>query len=229
MSEISAIVLVVFYLPLCIGVLFLINLFLKKSSVNLRGQRTLMACLSIMMFLIVTWDAIIGGYYLNQLCQNKGGAYINSDVLVEGIYLNSRGEARHTKLFLEKGYKFVEMNRNRSRENGYIRYQLGPDGNIEELLVSKLDSKYTRGFDNPNTKVGPDFLNITLSEQYVENIVTKKRIAGFRAYRTHTWLDRKLRGYVYPKTCTSISKFKDLEKYNDSSHYHELITDSKKD
>ncbi|MBQ0713510.1 MAG: hypothetical protein KBT53_11165 [Porticoccus sp.] len=227
MNGFSILILLGLYFPLCLVALWIISFLLKKTNIGRKFRIALIFGLAIMMFLYATWDAVLGKHYLDKFCMESGGVYINSDIYVKGIYLSSFGEPRHAKYFLEKGYQYVEMNKTKNVKDGYVIYRFRANKKtIEEKITFELKSTHTRGFGDPNKKVSPSFLEISLSDQYVENFKTGNKIAGFRNYRMTTRLDRKLRGIGgnVATACTDIKKFKKLKKYEDYSNYHELIS-----
>jgi hypothetical protein len=225
MSDVSAMVLVVFYLPICIGVIWLVNRSLKKGLLGTWIRRVLLACLSIVMFLLPTWDAILGKYYLDKFCEGDGGTYLNRSERVAGIYFDERPRDDIAKAFLKRGFDFIEM----GQEGDYFRYFLNKNLNLTSIKVTTLLSKYIIAYESSRTRVGPNYLNITVANQFLEHMGSKERLGGFRNYQMYTRLDKTWEGIgaLQSTRCTDITKFNTQDKFQKKTKYLDIVANIK--
>jgi len=70
------------------------------------------------MFLFVTWDAILGKYYLDKFCEADSGTYINSYARIAGIYFAEKPREDIAQAFLDRGFDFIEV----GEKGSYRRY-----------------------------------------------------------------------------------------------------------
>ena len=222
MSHLSVMLLVLFYMPVCLAVLWILNRYLKTIPLRKMVRMGVRTIIAVPMFLWPTWDAILGKYHLDKLCEEDGGTYISSDAKIEGYFSRGRARRAYAQQALAMGFHYVEYGKNGS----YVRYSLNTDGNITEQTMSKILSPYRAGHEDPKTKVGPDYLNMGVSDVFIEEIQSKNRLGGFRDYYVYSHLDKKLEGIgSLPSTrCTSLPKFKKLNRFNDRSRYEKLLS-----
>jgi len=190
MSYLSVIVLVVLYMPLCIAALWVVNRFLKKVSVGMLFRKVSFFLLVVALFLLPTWDAILGKYYLDKYCGRDGGMSIGKAVQLDGVYMPARHSDFTAKKMLKEGYVFFEMD---YEDAGYVRFSLDDKDNLITSRVDSLLSEYAIKSEM-RINVG-EFKGVTvkLNYQYIENLNNGEIVSGYRDYYIYGgYIDRIL-------------------------------------
>lgn len=226
MSDLSAMVLIVIYLPVCVGVIWLVNRSLKKGLLSTWTRRGLLVCLSIVMFLLPTWDAILGKYYLDQLCEDGGGTFVKENTKVKGIYVPYVADEKYAKSLLSYGFSFVEM---KLKKGGITRFFLDQQEELTHIAAASAISHYTIGHDSNISINKPLFMfgaEITMHQTYVQNIDNGEKVAGYREYTFQTALDNKFSSVGSPpQRCRWIPSFQSKEKFSNQTKYFHLISE----
>ncbi len=206
----SIMVLVLLYFPICLFILWLINRALKNACVKAIKSRVILFSIASIMFFFATWDAILGKYYLDKFCEADGGTYINTNKRIEGRYLAYKPRPETAVSLLNKGYSFIEM----GKDENYVRYTFDENKTLKDVQITELTSRVVK--DGKHTKVGPDYLNITMSNSYLMDKYSKKILGGYRNFLVYTNLDKTLGGIgaIGGTRCTDISRFKDQERFS---------------
>jgi len=77
--------------------------------------------------------------------------------------------------------------------------------------------------------VGPNYLNITVANQFLEDIDSKESLGGFRNYQIHTGLDKKLEGIgaIQSARCTDIPRLKKQDNFRKKTKYLDVLANIK--
>jgi len=222
MSYVSLILITIFYF-IPVGLLLrLLNRRLKKSGVATPKRLGMVSSITVVLFLIPTWDAILGKHYLDYYCEKDGGLYDFHQERIDGLYIEYRADLHSAKQYLKRGFDFVEM----GMQPDYVRFFIDANGELLEQPVAVLNSQVRRVYDDPNTRVGPDSLTLTVYNQYLEDLDTGEPVAGFRSYAFYTELDAYLGriGATPVMRCTNIPRFQNDERFPKSeSHYLDVV------
>lgn len=220
-SDTGLVLLLVVYLPLCLIALWLIGRLLRSLGCSLKARRWVRWPLALAMLLWPTWDAILGKYYLDRYCE-KGGVYAEPGIRIDGIYFPFEGSDRLAEAYLGMGFKYIEAE---SGDGSKIHYEMGGNGELHRKIVKVLESEYISKSGNPNMRVKPDFLEITIQHHYLMNIENKNIVAGFKNYRFQSRLDGRFTVLdVFPSiSCNDLSQYKTQERYQKPSSYYSLI------
>jgi hypothetical protein len=203
------------------GLLWLLHRSMKTRNVREQTRVFTMISLSAILFLIPTWESILGKYYLDKYCEEDGGMYFNTEERITSIYISGEAQERIMRSYLERGYDFVEADAEAEAALGYVRFSYGADGNLAVEEIDSLKSQVREGFDKTVTDVGPGFLDTWMRNEYLERIDTGEVVAGFRNYAFTTRFDRFIRAdYV---ECTDIPRLKPTERFRYRYAYYDLV------
>ena len=136
--------------------------------------------------LIPTADAVYGRVELKRLCAADGGTKINKTVTgISGFYTRKiyDSDVWITKL----GYTFLEID---AAERGFSRKTRGPDGQIIEQSVDRLQSTY--GIREDSGNFGPDFKRQRI---LVDSLSTSEELAAFTDFHfVGGWAEQMMAG-----------------------------------
>lgn len=224
MSYFSIMILIVFYLPLC----YLLLRFLGKFVSNVTDSHTLkgvvIGLFSVFLFLVPTWDAILGKIYLDDLCESDGGTYINFSSNIGGIYFNESPRRDVAEKFLRMGFKIVEMGVSKP----YFRYSANKFGEVSVERDVKLNSESIIAYDSYRKRVGPSYLNISVENQFLFGLNSSEVYGGFRDYQIYARIDKYWEGLGSLATtrCTDISKFNRQEHFKNKTQYLGILANN---
>lgn len=211
MSHLSVLLLVLFYLPVCLGVLWFINFLVRKMSFGKVVRAMICIVFTVPMFLLPTWDAILGKYYLDQLCKRDGGFSSNKPLFSDGFYIPSNKSRFTAQKILDRGFVFLEM---KGLDNRFIRYTLDIDGDLSDEFTEELKSTYILNSDMQLPFGEYHGLMYTLDRHYVANFKTGELLREFKNYYFRGgYIDRILMSAygVYVVGCTdtdsSLNRF----------------------
>ncbi len=171
--------LMILYLPPCLLLLFLVKKVQTSRGVVPRTIQITRVLLALFLFLVPTWQAILGKFYLDYYCRNDGGIFINSQERVDSVYFESNPNIHAARPHLARGFDYIEF----GREKGEIaRYSFNDEGEIVVESVSESTSDYEFDFFGPNIPVGPELVGISKSELFLRNRHTNEIVAGYREY-----------------------------------------------
>lgn len=168
------------------------------------------------MFLLPTWDAILGKYYLDKLCEADGGNYILVNKRVEGLHLKQIPSAYIAKIYLNKGYSYIEM----GNEKGYTRFSYDENNEVESKPIKSYTALETIGHET-KYQVGPSYLDIRLSDKYIINKNSNEKLGGFRRYILSTRISKKIAaiGGNRQAYCGDVSKLKKQERFSTERNF----------
>ena len=222
LSGLSLIVLLVLYLPVCMLLILHLRKMLRSNDVSKRSIMFITTFLSLGLFLLPTWDAIAGKYYLNLYCKTDGGTYINTNEVINGIYYRSTSTDENAIKALKRGFDFVEFD---NEKEGYVRFNLQGD-KLEKSYANKLKSKYEWGYALEEQV--PNILNVNLfvTERFVRQIEDGRKIAGFKNYLVSPWVDNLWGDFSLQagRECKALEKYKTDQKYQNSILYLQIIS-----
>ncbi len=225
MSYVSLILITIFYF-IPVGLLLrLLNRRLKKSGFATPKRLGMVSFLAIALFLVPTWEAILGKHYLDYYCEKDGGLYDFHQERIDGFYIERRASPRIAKQYLNRGFAFVEM----GTQSGYVRFSLDAKGELVEKPITDLNSHVKYLYDDPRARVGPEFLNLVVSHIYLAKIDTGSPVAGHRNYTFFTKLDEYLGkiGATFTTRCTDIPRFQNNAKFEgNESRYLDLVREA---
>ena len=152
----------------------------------------------------------------------SGGLYDFHQEPIDGLYIEYRADPHSAKQYLKRGFAFVEM----GLRPDYVRFFMDANGELVEQPVAALDSQVRRVFEDPRTRVGPEFLSLYVSHTYLANVDTGSPVAGHRNYTFFTKLDDHLGkiGSTPATKCTDIPRFQKNTRFEASeSHFLDSV------
>ncbi|MFT4824833.1 MAG: hypothetical protein ACJASY_001129 [Halioglobus sp.] len=230
---------IVFYLPVCLLFLYLLRKLQKRLGVENRFIQITRYSLVPLLFLVPTWEAILGKYHLDSICDGDGGMFKNGIVSVDSLYMTPPrvGNSPHSvEKWLSYGFKFIdtetagEVYRYRVDENGIAVGEIDERGQIIGHKVTENISQYTVEHYATEPKLVGNFIRIGESGRVLKNRNTGEIVAGYRDYVFASKMDLlvafPIRGRFV--ACSTVTRYRDLPRYKyDIQSFYAFIASPK--
>lgn len=237
-SPVIVLLSLVIYLPICLLLLYLLRKLQKRLGVKEIFIQIARYCLVLLLFLLPTWEAILGKHHLDKYCDLNGGLYTNVDLPIDSLYLKNSVPAMypdHIREMLDYGFEFIDIEaagqvyRYRYGDDGGIAGEFDADGNIVGQKVAKKFSDYVVRHAEGNNKSPHSYLRIVERGFVLKNRNTGEIISGYRDYVFINNLDGLIGVIMGDRyvACSTVTRYREIPRYNSNlQNFYKFVASS---